>query len=85
VSPAARFLSTAGAFGATIEAPQESRHVTFDPVSDPDAYRRSLLTALGDQDPAAVVAAGADAVRVLAARVAEPGRSNATPRSRRDT
>lgn len=39
--------------------------MTFDPVNEPDAYRRSLLEALGDQDPAAVLAAGPDAARVL--------------------
>ena len=37
--------------------------MTFDPVREPDAYRRSLLTALGDQDPIAVLAAGPQAAR----------------------
>ena len=41
--------------------------MAFDPVSDPDAYRRSLLTALGDQDPAVVLAAGPEAARSLVA------------------
>jgi hypothetical protein len=40
--------------------------VAFDPVAEPDAYRRSLLTALGDQDPAAVLAAGPEAARAVA-------------------
>jgi len=39
--------------------------VSFDPVAEPDAYRRSLLTALGDRDPAAVLAAGPGAARKL--------------------
>lgn len=37
-----------------------------DPVAEPDAYRRSLLSALGDRDPAVVLAAGPDAARQLA-------------------
>ena len=40
--------------------------MAFDPVADPDAYRRSLLTALGDRDPAVVLAAGAEATKALA-------------------
>jgi DinB superfamily len=40
--------------------------VAFDPVAEPDAYRRSLLTTLGDQDPAVVLAAGPEAARALA-------------------
>jgi hypothetical protein len=40
--------------------------VTFDPVNDPDAYRQSLLAALGDQDPAVVLAAGPDAATAVA-------------------
>jgi hypothetical protein len=39
--------------------------MTFDPVVEPDAYRRSLLTALGERDPAHVLAAGPAAVRRL--------------------
>ena len=42
--------------------------MSFDPVAEPDAYRRSLLTALGDQDPAVVLAAGPGAARQLAER-----------------
>lgn len=38
-----------------------------DPVREPDAYRRSLLTALGGQDPIAVLAAGPQAARDLLA------------------
>jgi hypothetical protein len=42
--------------------------MTFDPVLEPDAYRRSLLSALGDRDPVTVLAAGPSAAReVLAA------------------
>jgi hypothetical protein len=40
--------------------------VAFDPVAEPNAYRRSLLTALGDRDPAIVLAAGPAAARALA-------------------
>jgi hypothetical protein len=36
-----------------------------DPVADPEAYRQSLLDHLGDDDPAAVQAAGPAAVRAL--------------------
>ena len=38
---------------------------TIDPVGTPDAYRASLLAALGDDDPAAVQARTADALRGL--------------------
>jgi hypothetical protein len=44
--------------------------MTFDPVAEPDAYRRSLLTLLGDDDPAVVQASTPAAVRAL---VAEAG------------
>lgn len=52
--------------------------MTFDPVLEPDAYRRSLLDALGDQDPIAVLAAGPNAAREMLAAagslaVARPG------------
>ena len=40
--------------------------MSFDPVTEADAYRRSLLTALGDQDPAIVLAAGPGAARGVA-------------------
>jgi hypothetical protein len=40
--------------------------VAFDPVAEPNAYRRSLLTALGDRDPAIVLAAGPAAARARA-------------------
>lgn len=40
--------------------------MAFDPVAEPDAYRRSLLTALGDQDPAAVLREGPQVARSLA-------------------
>ena len=45
----------------------DSRLVVADPVRAPDAYRRSLLTALGDRDPIAVLAAGPQAARDLLA------------------
>jgi uncharacterized damage-inducible protein DinB len=40
--------------------------MAVDPVAEPDAYRRSLLSALGDQDPTDVLAAGPGAARRLA-------------------
>jgi hypothetical protein len=39
--------------------------MTIDPVATPDAYRQSLLAALGDDDPAELLAAGPDAARAL--------------------
>jgi hypothetical protein len=39
--------------------------VAFDPVAEPDAYRRSLLTALGDRDPSVVLAEGPEAARAV--------------------
>jgi len=39
--------------------------MSFDPIAEPDAYRRSLLAALGDRDPAEVLAAGPAGVRAL--------------------
>jgi hypothetical protein len=45
--------------------PAEEIRLTFDPVNEPDAYRRSLLEALGDRDPAIVLAAGPAAARSL--------------------
>ena len=44
--------------------------IDLDPVRAPDAYRQSLLAALGDDDPAAVQA---DTPRLLRALVAEAG------------
>ena len=44
--------------------------MTFDPVAEPDAYRRSLLAELGDDDPAVVQASTPAVVRAL---VAEAG------------
>ena len=43
----------------------------IDPVAAPEAYRQSLLTALGDNDPAEVIAAGPAAVRALVAEAGE--------------
>jgi hypothetical protein len=40
---------------------------TIDPVNTPDAYRASLLAALGDDDPAVVQARTVDALRGLVA------------------
>jgi hypothetical protein len=39
--------------------------MTFDPVAEPDAYRRSLLALLGDDDPAVVQAATPATIRAL--------------------
>ena len=39
--------------------------VSFDPVAAPDAYRRSLLSALGEQDPVTVLGAGPASARQL--------------------
>jgi hypothetical protein len=44
--------------------------MTFDPIAEPDAYRRSLLAALGDDDPAVAQASTPAAIRAL---VAEAG------------
>jgi hypothetical protein len=38
---------------------------TIDPVDSPDAYRDSLLAALGDEDPAAVQSRTTEALRAL--------------------
>ena len=53
--------------------------MAFDPVNDPDAYRRSLLAALGDQDPAVVLAAGPDAARGLVVAAGELLRRSPEP------
>ena len=39
--------------------------MTFDPVAEPDAYRRSLLAALGEQDPVVVLDGGPATARRL--------------------
>ncbi len=44
--------------------------MAFDPVAEPDAYRRSLLTELGDDDPAVVQESTPAAIRAL---IAEAG------------
>ena len=44
---------------------------TLDPVGTPQAYRESLLAALGDDDPAVVQAGTADALRGLVADAGE--------------
>jgi hypothetical protein len=41
--------------------------MTFDPIAEPDAYRRSLLAALGDDDPAAAQSETPAALRALVA------------------
>jgi len=43
----------------------------IDPVTTPDAYRQSLLAALGADDPAQALAAGPDAVRSILADAGE--------------
>jgi DinB superfamily len=50
--------------------------IDLDPVSAPDAYRRSLLDALGDDDPAVVQAATPGLLREL---VADAGDALRTP------
>jgi len=50
--------------------------MTFDPVSAPEAYRQSLLAALGDDDPALVQAATPGLLRDL---VADAGDALAVP------
>ena len=44
--------------------------MAFDPIAEPDAYRRSLLAALGDDDPAVAQATTPAALRAL---IAEAG------------
>lgn len=44
--------------------------MAFDPIAEPDAYRRSLLAELGEDDPAIAQAATSGALRAL---VAEAG------------
>jgi DinB superfamily len=59
-----------GAVSRVIEAAPATESpmtIDLDPVSAPDAYRRSLLDALGDDDPAAVQAATPDLLRALVA------------------
>jgi hypothetical protein len=45
--------------------------MTFDPVAEPDAYRRSLLALLGDDDPAIVQASTPAAIRALLAEAGD--------------
>ena len=52
---------------------------TFDPVSSPEAYRRSLLAALGDDDPAAAQAQTAAAIRALIAEAGDSLRVRPAP------
>jgi hypothetical protein len=49
----------------TIDPYGGSMSQTFDPVSSPEAYRASLLAALGDDDPAVAQAETAAAIRAL--------------------
>ena len=54
---------------------------TFDPVASPEAYRASLLAALGDDDPAVAQAETAAAIRALVAEAGDrlrvrPSRAN---------
>jgi hypothetical protein len=45
--------------------------MTFDPIVEPDAYRRSLLAALGDDDPATAQASTPTALRALVAQAGD--------------
>ena len=56
-----------------------SMTIDLDPVSAPDAYRRSLLAALGDDDPAAVQAATPGLVRELLADAGDLVRTEPEP------
>lgn len=53
--------------------------MTVDPVAEPDAYRRFLLGALGDRDPADVLAEGPDAARRLVAEAGDALRVRPEP------
>jgi DinB family protein len=53
--------------------------VVIDPVNEPDAYRRFLLEALGDRDPAEVLAEGPAAARRLVADAGERLRTRPEP------
>jgi hypothetical protein len=52
---------------------------TIDPVDTPDAYRASLLAALGDDDPAVVQARTVDALRALVAAAGDDLRRRPVP------
>ena len=52
---------------------------TIDPVSSPEAYRASLLDALGDDDPAAAQAETAAAIRALIAEAGDRLRMRPEP------
>jgi hypothetical protein len=54
--------------------------VLADPVSAPDAYRRMLLAALGEDDPAEVLADGPGLVRTLVADAGDLLRVRPEPR-----
>ena len=51
----------------------------IDPVATPDAYRASLLAALGEDDPAVVQAAGPEAMQRLIANAGESLRVRPEP------
>lgn len=53
--------------------------MTFDPVAEPDAYRRSLLAELGDDDPAVVQASTPAAIRGLIAEAGDRLRTAPEP------
>ena len=53
--------------------------MTFDPVNEPDAYRRSLLEALGARDPVAVLQAGPATARALLAEAGSLARRRPEP------
>ena len=53
--------------------------MVIDPVAEPDAYRRFLLEALGDRDPAEVLADGPAAARRLVTDAGEQLRTRPEP------
>jgi hypothetical protein len=53
--------------------------MSFDPIAEPDAYRRSLLAALGEDDPAAVQGATPAALRALVAEADDRLRARPAP------
>lgn len=53
--------------------------MTFDPIAEPDAYRKSLLAALGEDDPAATQATTPAALRALVAEAGDRLRVRPAP------
>lgn len=54
--------------------------MAFDPIAEPDAYRRSLLAELGDDDPATAQAATPATLRALVAEAGDRLRLRPEPR-----